>query len=384
MTDTLTHDPAAVSRQRRQAAAEARRLKTLNSIFELRAFIALGVLIVVFSLLSDSFLTVDNVITMTKHVAINGVLALGMLLVILKGGIDLSVGSIVGLSGVVAGELLQGAHIGVFGVIVYPPVWAVVVLCVAVGTAVGWVNGILITRLNVAPFIATLGMLYVARGAALLISGGTTYPDLAGDPSTGNTGFDWIGSGRPLGLPVAIWIMVLLGALVFLLLSATPFGRWLYATGGNERATELTGVPVRRVKTVVYMISGACAAMAGVIIASELTSAAPQAGDSFELNAIAAVVIGGAALSGGRGTVRGTLVGAFVIGFLADGLVILGVSTFWQIFIKGTVIIVAVILDQSQQRFQRRGAAASAVATAAAGTEDDGPAERKRPARTAS
>ncbi|MFE4684026.1 ABC transporter permease [Streptomyces sp. NPDC056721] len=366
MSDTLTTDHASVVEQRRNAAAEARRLRTLNSFFELRAFIALAVLIVVFSLLSDSFLTLDNVITMTKHVAINALLAIGMLLVILKGGIDLSVGSTVGLSGVVAGEALQGFHLSIFDVVAYPPVWVVVVLCLTVGALVGTLNGILVTRLNVAPFIATLGMLYVARGAALLISGGTTYPDLAGDRANHNTGFSWIGGGRILGLPVAIWMMAVLAALVFVLLRSTAFGRWLYATGGNERATELTGVPVKRVKMIVYIISGACAALSGVIIASELTSAAPQAGDSFELNAIAAVVIGGAALSGGRGNVRGTLVGAFVIGFLADGLVILGVSTFWQTFIKGAVIIVAVILDQSQQRFQRRGAAASAVAVATA------------------
>lgn len=374
MTDTLTTESASALRQRQQAAADARRLKTLNSIFELRAFIALGVLIVVFSLLSDSFLTVDNVITMTKHVAINAVLALGMLLVILKGGIDLSVGSTVGLSGVIAGEALKGLHISILDVVAYPPVWAVVVLCLMTGAVVGTINGILVTRLNVAPFIATLGMLYVARGAALLISGGTTYPDLGGHPSTHNTGFGWIGSGRPLGLPVAIWLMIALAVVVTVLLRSTAFGRWLYATGGNERATELTGVPVKRVKMVVYVISGACAALSGVIIASELTSAAPQAGDSYELNAIAAVVIGGAALSGGRGTVRGTMVGAFVIGYLADGLVILGVSTFWQTFIKGAVIIVAVILDQSQQRFQRRGAAASAVAVATA-QPDTSPAE---------
>ncbi|WP_255949846.1 ABC transporter permease [Streptomyces odontomachi] len=373
MTDTATIDHASAGEQRRQAAAEARRLRTLNSVFELRAFIALGVLVLVFSLLSDSFLTVDNVITMTKHVAINAVLALGMLLVILKGGIDLSVGSTVGLSGVVAGEALKGFHLGIFGVIAYPPVWVVVVLCLAVGAVVGTVNGILVTRLNVAPFIATLGMLYVARGAALLISGGTTYPDLAGDAANHNTGFGWIGGGRVLGLPVAIWMMIILAAVVVVLLRSTAFGRWLYATGGNERATELTGVPVKRVKMVVYIVSGACAALSGVIIASELTSAAPQAGDSFELNAIAAVVIGGAALSGGRGNVRGTLVGAFVIGYLADGLVILGVSTFWQTLIKGAVIIVAVILDQSQQRFQRRGAAASAVAVAV--ETADGPPE---------
>ncbi|MGP3961234.1 ABC transporter permease [Nonomuraea sp. 3N208] len=354
MTATATTAPP------EQAAAQARRLSLLNVAFELRAFIALGVLIVIFGLLSDSFLTVPNLITMTKHVAINAVIALGMLLVILKGGIDLSVGSIVGLSGVVAGELLQGLHVG--GVIAYPPVWVVIVLCVAVGMAVGAVNGVLITRFNVAPFIATLGMLYVARGAAMLISDGATYPNLGGNPALGNTGFGLLGSGRPLGLPTSIWIMIVLAVAIVLLLAKSPFGRWLYATGGNERAADLSGVPIRRVKTIVYVISGACAAVAGLIIASELTSAAPQAGETYELNAIAAVVIGGAALSGGRGTVRGTLVGAFVIGFLADGLVILGVSTFWQILIKGAVIILAVMLDQGQQRFKRRGAAAAAVA----------------------
>ncbi|MFJ4696491.1 ABC transporter permease [Streptomyces sp. NPDC088766] len=360
MTDTPTDDHAAIEAQRRRAAAQARRMRTLDSVFELRAFIALGVLIVVFSLLSDSFLTADNMITMTKHVAINAVLALGMLLVILKGGIDLSVGSTVGLSGVVAGELLKGVRIADF--VAYPQVWAVVILCMATGTLVGLVNGFLVTRMNVAPFIATLGMMYVARGAALLISDGSTYPDLAGDPSTHNTGFGWIGSGRPLWLPVSVWIMIVLAAVIAVVLRSTPYGRWLYATGGNERAAELTGVPVQRVKMTAYMVSGAFAALSGIIIASELTSAAPQAGESFELNAIAAVVIGGAALTGGRGNVRGTLVGAFVIGFLADGLVILGVSTFWQTFIKGAVIIVAVILDQSQQRFKKRGVAASAAA----------------------
>ncbi|WP_431914632.1 ABC transporter permease [Nonomuraea jabiensis] len=359
MTSTASR-PAAETARPDRAAATARRMSLLNVAFELRAFIALAVLIVVFSVLSDAFLTVPNLITMTKHVAINGVIALGMLLVILKGGIDLSVGSIVGLAGVVAGELLGGLHVG--GVIAYPPVWVVIVLCVAVGMAVGLINGILVTRFNVAPFIATLGMLYVARGAAMLISNGATYPNLGGNPALGNTGFELLGSGRPLGLPTSIWIMIALAVVVTLLLAKSPFGRWLYATGGNERAADLSGVPIRRVKTIVYVISGACAAVAGLIIASELTSAAPQAGETYELNAIAAVVIGGAALSGGRGTVRGTLVGAFVIGFLADGLVILGVSTFWQILIKGAVIILAVMLDQGQQRFKRRGAAAAAVA----------------------
>jgi erythritol transport system permease protein len=357
---TTTPAPPAAHAERN--AAKAGRWRALNLVLELRAFIALAVLIVVFGMLSDAFLTVPNLVTMTKHVAINAVLALGMLLVILKGGIDLSVGSIIGLAGVIAGELLGGMPLAVFGVVAYPPVWAVVVLCLAVGAAAGAVNGTLITRFRVAPFIATLGMLYVIRGLALLISDGSTYPNLGGSPDLGNTGFDFLGGGRPLGLPTAIWIMVIIAIAITVMLRKAPIGRWLYATGGNERAAELSGVPVNTVKIWAYVISGACAAMAGLIMASELTSAAPQAGESYELNAIAAVVIGGAALSGGRGTVRGTLVGAFVIGFLADGLVILGVSTFWQILIKGAVIILAVVLDQSQQRFQRRRAAVSAVA----------------------
>ncbi|MBE2315845.1 ABC transporter permease [Solirubrobacter sp. CPCC 204708] len=337
-----------------------RRLKAFNLVLELRAFIALIVIIVVFGLMSDAYLTWDNLVTMTKHVAINAILAIGMLMVILTGGIDLSVGSIVGLAGIVAGVLLEGLTIG--GSVLYLPVWGVILCALAVGTGVGAVNGALVTRFNVAPFIATLGTLYMARGVALLISGGETYPNLGGSPALGNTGFDVLGTGKLAGIPVSIWLMVAFGIAAVFLTRRTPFGRWVYALGGNARAAELSGVPVRRVTMRVYMISGLCAAMAGLIIASELTSAAPQAGETFELNAIAAVVIGGASLSGGRGAVRGALIGAFVIGFLADGLVILGVSTFWQIVIKGAVIVLAVILDQSQQKIQRRGAAIAAAA----------------------
>ena len=343
-------------------ATTAGRMRMFNLILEARAFIALIVLIVVFSLLSDSYLTSDNLVTMTRHVAINALLAIGMLMVILTGGIDLSVGSIVGLAGVIAGVLLEGLTVGFLDVTLFPPVWAVVVIALTVGAFVGAINGTLVTRFGVAPFIATLGMLYIARGTGLLISNGETYPNLGGSPALGNTGFDFLGSGKILTIPVSIWLMVLFAAIATVLTRKTPFGRWIYAIGGNERAAELAGIQVNKVKRRVYMISGVCAAMAGLIIASELTSAAPQAGETFELNAIAAVVIGGTSLMGGRGNVRGALIGAFVIGFLADGLVIVGVSTFWQIVIKGAVIILAVILDQSQQRIQRRGAAAAAAA----------------------
>ena len=339
-------------------------LRAGDILLEGRAFIALAVIVVIFALLSDNYLAGSNLITMTRHVAINAILALGMLMVIITGGIDLSIGSIVGLSGIVAGVLLKGWQITSLDVILYPQVWAVILISLAVGGVVGAINGLLITRFNVAPFIATLGMLYVARGTALLISNGATFPRLAGSDELGNTGFAVLGTGRLIGIPISIWLMVLFAAVIFVLLRKTPFGRWLYATGGNSRAAALSGVPVKKVTMRVYMISGVCAAMVGLIIASELTSAAPQTGETFELNAIAAVVIGGASLSGGRGTVRGALVGAFVIGFLSDGLVMVGVSTFWQIVIKGTVIVLAVMLDQGQQRLKRSRAAAAAAANA--------------------
>ncbi|WP_436761238.1 ABC transporter permease [Streptosporangium sp. V21-05] len=345
-----------------RAATEARRLSLVNGLFDLRALIALVVMIVVFCLLSDTFLSVPNLVTMAKHIAINAVIALGMLLVIVRGGIDLSVGSIAGLSGVVAGELLEGLDLGFADAVAYPPVWGVIVLCVAVGMLVGLVNGVVITRFKVPPFIATFGMLYVARGIALLISDGSTYPNLDGNPELGNTGFEVLGNGRPLGLPMAIWIAILLAVAVTLVLTKTPFGRWLYAAGGNERAAELSGVPIDRVKTAVYVISGACAALAGLVIASELTSATPLAGETYELNAITAVILGGAALGGGLGTVRGTLLGACVIGLLSEGLVLIGLSAFWQIVVKGTVLVLVVMLDRGRQRFQRRGATVSAMA----------------------
>jgi erythritol transport system permease protein len=353
-----------MNRSTRPVDRPAWMLRAGDLLLEGRAFIALIVIVVIFTAMSDTYLTGSNLITMTRHVAINAILALGMLLVILTGGIDLSVGSIVGLSGIVAGVLLEGWQLTSLDVILYPQVWAVIVISLVVGTVVGGINGLLITRFNVAPFIATLGMLYVARGVALLISNGSTFPRLGGSPELGNTGFSFLGIGRVLGVPVSIWLMVLFAVAIWLLIRKTAFGRWLYATGGNARAAELSGVPVRTVTMRVYMVSGLCAAMVGLIIASELTSAAPQAGTTYELNAIAAVVIGGASLAGGRGTVRGALIGAFVIGFLSDGLVMVGVSTFWQMVIKGAVIVLAVMLDQGQQRLKRTRAAAAAATNA--------------------
>jgi erythritol transport system permease protein len=319
-------------------------------LLEGRAFLALIVIIFVFSMLSPYYFSLGNFLTMASHVAIFGILAVGMLLVILNGGIDLSVGSTLGLSGVIAGFLMQGVQLQTLGVVLFPPVWVVVVLVCVLGALVGLVNGVLIAWLKVPAFVATLGMLYVVRGAALLMTNGLTYNDLGGKPELGNTGFDWLGFNRLFGIPIGVLVMVVIAIIGSIILNRTAFGRWLYASGGNERAAELSGVPVKKVQVAVYMLSGICASVAGLILSSELTSAGPTAGNSYELTAIAAVVIGGAALTGGRGNIRGTLVGAFVIGFLSDGLVIIGVSAYWQTVFTGAVIVLAVLLNAIQYR----------------------------------
>ncbi len=320
----------------------------IRLLLEGRAFFALIVIIAVFSFLSPYYFSLNNFLIMASHVAIFGILAIGMLLVILNGGIDLSVGSTLGLAGCIAGFLMQGVSLSYFGVILYPPVWAVVVITCALGALVGAVNGVLIAYLKVPAFVASLGVLYVARGIALLMTNGLTYNNLGGRPELGNTGFDWLGFNRLGGVPIGVIVLAALAIICGIVLSKTAFGRWLYASGGNERAAELSGVPVKRVKILVYVFSGVCAAIAGLVLSSQLTSAGPTAGTTYELTAIAAVVIGGAALTGGRGTVRGTMLGAFVIGFLSDGLVIIGVSAYWQTVFTGAVIVLAVLMNSIQ------------------------------------
>lgn len=337
-----------ITEQKSVSHGQKRNTNLVRLILEGRAFFALIVIIAVFSFLSPYYFTLGNFLTMASHVAIFGILAIGMLLVILNGGIDLSVGSTIGLAGCIAGFLMQGVTLSAFGVILYPPVWAVVVITCALGAVVGAVNGVLVAYLKVPAFVASLGVLYVARGIALLMTNGLTYNNLGGRPELGNTGFDWLGFNRLAGIPIGVIVLAVLAIICGIVLSRTAFGRWLYASGGNERAADLSGVPVKRVKVIVYVLSGVCAAIAGLVLSSQLTSAGPTAGTTYELTAIAAVVIGGAALTGGRGTVRGTMLGAFVIGFLSDGLVIIGVSAYWQTVFTGSVIVLAVLMNSIQ------------------------------------
>jgi erythritol transport system permease protein len=251
----------------------------------------------------------------------------------------------------VAGLLLsRGLVLESLGIVIYPHTWFVIAIALLAGMAIGAINGAVVSRLGVAPFIATLGSMYVARGSALLMSDGATFPNLSGRADLGNLGFAWVGTGTVSGLPVPVVLMAGLAGAAMFVASRTPFGRQVYAIGGNERAAMLSGVKVPQVRLRVYVISGFCAALVGVIIAAQLGAAHPATGTTFELNAIAAVVLGGTSLMGGRGTVTGTLIGAFVIGVLADGLVLIGVSEFWQMIVKGLVIVLAVILDQFQKR----------------------------------
>jgi erythritol transport system permease protein len=328
-------------------------VRALLFVFKARAIVVLVALLVLFSCLAPAFLTANNFQILTKHVAISAILAIGMTFVVLTGGIDLSVGSVAGLAGMLVGYLLtQGLQIG--GSIHYLPAAACVLIAIAISLLVGLLNGWLVSKAGVAPFIATLGTLYVARGAALLISRGRTFPDLAGQAARGNVGFTSLGQAFFLGLPMPVWIMLVLFAIAVVVARKTPLGRYIYAVGGNERAARLAGIRVPMVKVFTYVAAALCAALVGLVIASQLEAAHPATGESFELNAIAAVVLGGTSLMGGRGSVTGSLLGACVIGVLSDGLVMLGVSEFWQMVIKGAVIILAVAIDQLQTRVQAR------------------------------
>lgn len=305
---------------------------------QLKSLVALVGLVLVLSFVTDSFWSFDNGANVLRQISVNLCLSIGMTLVILSAGIDLSVGSVLALAGVVAAGLLkQGIALPVLGVgLEFTPAGAVVA-GVTVGLLCGGFNGLMITRFSLPPFVATLGMLSIARGLTMLWTGGHPITGL------GDTfGF--------LGGSAMVWIVAGLVAVFVVVTNRTTFGRRLYAVGGNERAAELSGVNVRRVKTLAYTLCGGLAGMAGVLVAARLDSATPNAGVAYELDSIAAVVIGGASLSGGRGSVLGAVLGCLIIGVLNNGLVLLEVSPFWQQVIKGSVILAAVAVDRTTRR----------------------------------
>ncbi|MGA4644300.1 ABC transporter permease [Limisphaera sp. 4302-co] len=309
-----------------------------------QSLLGLVLMVLLMSILSDRFLTVENGLNILRQISVNLCLSVGMTLIILSGGIDLSVGAVLALAGAVAAGLLkEGLPLPMFGVMLQFTVGGAILAGILVGLAMGWFNGLVITRFRLPPFVATLGTLSIARGLTMLWTGG--YP-ITGLGQT----FGFLGTGFWWGVPMPVWICAFWVVVFMMVTRRTRFGRYLYAVGGNERAALLTGLPVDRVKLWVYTLGGGLAGVAGLLVTARLDSAQPNAGLGYELDSIAAVVIGGTSLSGGRGSVTGTVLGCLIIGVLNNGLFLLNVSPFWQQVIKGMVILAAVALDRMNPR----------------------------------
>jgi len=326
----------------------------MMTILKGRTFIVLIILVIFFRIMKSNFLDPTTLAMIAKHVALYGILALGMTFVIITGGIDLSVGSVVGLVGMLAGGLIQeGLTLKMFGVTLYFSVPMIIIFMLLFGLFTGWINGLIITKLKVAPFIATLGTMYICRGFANLRSGGATFSSITGKEGLGNVGLKALGSNW-FGIPAGVYIFAVLAVIAAILLKKVPFGWYVTAVGGNEKSARLSGIKADRIKIYVYMISGFCAAWVGLINTAQLSAAHPASGDGWEMNAIAATVLGGTSMAGGSGTIVGTIVGAFVIGVINDGMTMCGVSEFWQKVIRGAVIILAVVIDQTQRNLQAK------------------------------
>ncbi|TNC72178.1 ABC transporter permease [Rubellimicrobium roseum] len=304
--------------------------------------IAFAVLCVVLALVNDNFLSTRNILNVLRQTAINGILAIGMTFVILARGIDLSVGSVVALAGIVAASLATTSSTAMVAGGPYPAALAILV-GLAVGAACGAVNGAIVARFNVPSFVVTLAMLSAARGLALLYAEGRPVPALT-------EGFRAMGTGSVLGVPMPVVIFAGVFLVAWWVLNQSRFGRQVYAVGGNPHAATVSGISVPFVRLSVFVISGALAGLAGMMLAARTGSALTQAGIAYELDAIAAVVIGGTSLAGGVGRVTGTLIGALLIGVMNNGLDLMGVESYYQQVIKGVLIVAAVMLDQSRSR----------------------------------
>ena len=296
-------------------------------------FVGLVVVSIAMVFASDSFLSAGNLTNIMRQVSINAIIAVGMTCAILTGGIDLSVGSVMALSGTLAAGLMAGGM---------NPV-AALAIGVAVGVAFGLANGWFVAHAGMPPIIVTLATMGIARGLALIYTGG--YP-IDGLPSW----VSFFGSGRVAGIPAPAIIMLAIYAIAWVVLERMPFGRYVYAIGGNEHATRLSGVRVARVKLIVYAVSGLTSALAAIVLTSRLMSGQPNAGVGFELDAIAAVVLGGTAIAGGRGSIVGTLIGAMLLGVLNNGLNMMGVNPYVQNVIKGGIILLAIYIGRERKK----------------------------------
>ncbi|OAN11170.1 ribose ABC transporter permease [Photobacterium jeanii] len=326
----------AMSKEQNSNTGSTNKLFTKEWLIEQKSLIALIFLIIVVSFLNPNFFTVDNILNILRQTSVNAIIAVGMTLVILTAGIDLSVGSVLALCGAFAATMI-GMEI---------PVIIAVPTALLAGAALGAISGIVIAKGKVQAFIATLVTMTLLRGVTMVYTDGR--PISTGFTDVADT-FAWFGTGYAMGIPVPIWLMVIVFASIWYLLNHTRFGRYIYALGGNESATRLSGINVDRVKIGVYAICGLLAALAGIIVTSRLSSAQPTAGMGYELDAIAAVVLGGTSLAGGKGRIMGTLIGALIIGFLNNALNLLDVSSYYQMIAKAVVILLAVLVDNKNK-----------------------------------
>ena len=305
---------------------------TMKYMSELTTVIALIILMAVITIINSNFLTANNLLNLLLQVTSNALIAFGMTFVILTGGIDLSVGSILALSSALTAGLLGSGM----------PVTLAILISLILGCILGMMNGLLISYGKLAPFIVTLATMTIFRGATLVYTNGNPITKGLSDTFL----FQFLGQGYIVGIPFPVIIMFIVFIVLYVLLHKTAFGKSVYAIGGNEKAAYISGVKLNKVKIIIYSISGMMASISGLIITSRLSSAQPTAGASYEMDAIAAVVLGGTSLSGGKGRILGTLIGALIIGVLNNGLNIIGVSAFWQQAVKGVVILIAVLIDR--------------------------------------
>ena len=315
-----------------------------QSLSKFQSLIALIILCLVISLLSDKFLTATNAWNVMRQISVNICISVGMTLVVLTAGIDLSIGSVLALCGAItAGLLKNGIEIPSSNLYIGFTILGAIVAGLLVGSLLGWFNGWTITRFKVPPFVATLAMLTIARGLTMLWT--------KGFPITGlGENFAHLGTGWLLGIPLPVWISGVIVFIAVVITNKTKLGRYIYAIGGNESAATLSGIDIKNIKIAVYTMAGALAGVGGLLVTSRLDAAQPNAGTGYELDSIAAVVIGGTSLSGGRGSVLGTVLGAIIIGVLNNGLVLLNVSPFWQQVVKGFVILAAVVIDKAKSK----------------------------------
>ena len=317
----------------RAQSSTSKNVNIKELLVKYKSLLGLVLLIAVVSILNPSFLSPKNIMNILRQTSVNAVIAAGMTFVILTGGIDLSVGSILGIIGAVCASILVSGQNVVIAVLA----------ALVVGAVVGFLNGFIISKGKLQPFIATLATMTVLKGLTLVYTNGN--PITLGSNELAMS-FGKIGGGTILGIPTPAMIMILVFMVCYYILHNTKMGRYTYALGSNEEATKLSGLNTDKIKIWVYTISGILASIAGIIITSRLYSAQPTAGSGYELDAIAAVVLGGTSLNGGKGKITGTIIGALIIGVLSNALNILDVSSYYQTMVKGAVILLAVLLDR--------------------------------------